>query len=182
MREQRGLATSDDRYLAGQRTYATPVQGVRSSSLIPGERLARGRREHGSSTAVPATQSGEARIRRGQLKAAPLQPQVHKVPPTEARSRFQLSAQPRAPTRNRIVRALVVWLPRPHHSVHCGAGSHSPCHLAVCLTLPSNGHTTAGHNVPLRQGWCRRRVPLMSNVRRLHSWTQKTSFTGFALC
>jgi len=33
------------------------------------------------------------------------------------------------------------------------------------LTLPSNGHTTAGHNVPLRQGWSRRCVPLMSNVR-----------------
>ncbi len=36
----------------------------------------------------------------------------------------------------------------------------------VRLTLPSNGHTTAGHNVSLRQGWCRRCVPLMSNVRR----------------
>jgi len=33
------------------------------------------------------------------------------------------------------------------------------------LTLPSNGHTTAGHNVPLRQEWSRRCVPLMSNVR-----------------
>jgi len=37
---------------------------------------------------------------------------------------------------------------------------------ASSLTLPSNGHTTAGHNVLLRQEWCRRCVPLMSNVRR----------------
>ena len=37
--------------------------------------------------------------------------------------------------------------------------------LRRALTLPSNGHTTAGHNVSLRQEWCRRCVPLMSNVR-----------------
>jgi hypothetical protein len=33
------------------------------------------------------------------------------------------------------------------------------------LTLPSRGHTTAGHDCALRQHRRRRRVPLMSNVR-----------------
>jgi len=33
------------------------------------------------------------------------------------------------------------------------------------LTLPSRGHTTAGHGFSLRQNWRRRRVPLTSNVR-----------------
>jgi len=39
------------------------------------------------------------------------------------------------------------------------------------LTLPSNGHTTAGHNASLRQGWSRRCVPLMSNVRPANART-----------
>jgi hypothetical protein len=56
---------------------------------------------------------------------------------------------------------------------HVSRSVVSACHAAESpvpfsptgLTLPSNGHTTAGHNLSLRQGWCRRCVPLMSNVR-----------------
>ena len=40
----------------------------------------------------------------------------------------------------------------------CGTGSRCG------LTLPSSGHTTAGHNTSLCQEQCRRCVPLMSNV------------------
>jgi hypothetical protein len=39
------------------------------------------------------------------------------------------------------------------------------CLQARGLTLPSRGHTTAGHDCSLRQHWRRRRVPLTSNVR-----------------
>ena len=45
--------------------------------------------------------------------------------------------------------------------------SQGQCLQRGGLTLPSNGHTTAGHNVSLRQERCRRCVPLMSHVRAL---------------
>jgi hypothetical protein len=62
-------------------------------------------------------------------------------------------------------RAPVTMVPSPMPKFGCCLRPPVTQPLCRGLTLPSNGHTTAGHNVSLRQGWSRRCVPLMSNVR-----------------
>jgi len=52
------------------------------------------------------------------------------------------------------------------HRAPRAAGSPRTRQGTSGLTLPSKGHTTAGHNRALRHGRRRRCVPLMSNVRR----------------
>jgi hypothetical protein len=72
-------------------------------------------------------------------------------------------------------RAPVTMMPPPTSrfgSCHCPPVSQP---LRRGLTLPSNGHPTAGHTDSLRQGQSRRWLPLMSHVRaQMTRWSKLT--------